>query len=295
MNWKEYLEHYFIENRKELDSYSYPVSDWSTDKGVLVQDPFKIKTEQLLISKILSNDWEIAMDYGCGVGTNFFLFDKRSENERFLIGIDPDCTRIELANIIANNLLENIEYRIICSNHEVLINAPDTLKVDQILCSQVLGHVSRKKLYQIIRGFHHIISEEGTCTLLVPVVGERFKNHLQHTNSWNGKNDYTHIVNVSFSPENPKFRQYVDPFKFDIITNNPKENQLPVRSFILPDFPEPSSTKLPCPLERIPSTLSSIIGQFFTVKESYLYSIHRDTPESNYPIGDILILLHKLR
>ena len=293
MDWKDYLDQYSSGTRKKEEQYTYPVSDWSTNQGVLIQDPNKIRSEQSLISRVLSNEWKTALDYGCGVGAHFPLFGRSAKKEKLLIGIDADCKRVELAKITAKNIFKKIQYEIICGNHNVLKNAPDNLKVEHILCSQVLGHVSKQNLHQIMEGFYHILVEKGKCLILIPVIGKKFKSHTYHAENWDGKSDYTHIVNVSLSPPDNNFRQYIDPIKFDIIAEDPKENLLPVRSFLLPNFPEPSSTQLPHLLKKAPPTFTSLIEGFFRVKESYMYSIHRDTPESNYPVADILILLQK--
>lgn len=293
MNWKDYLDQYSSESNEKIEHYVYPISDWNTDQTIFIQDPNKIELEQTMISKLLSDDWKIFLDYGCGPGAHFSLFEGKKEKEQLMIGIDSDCTRVELAKLTAEKILNWMQYHIICGNHELLMNAPSHLKVDRILCSQVLGHVSKQNLNQIIDGFHHILSEEGKCVILIPVIGEAFKSHTHHAKNWDGKSDYTHIVNVALSPPGNNFRQYIDPIKFDLVADTPEKNILPVRSFLLPDFPDPHSVQLPYSLKSVPTTFEKLIGGLFEVQEMYMYSIHRDTPESNYPVADILILLQK--
>lgn len=289
--WERYLSRFVETVNAERAHYVYPVTDWDTDKGIFKQDPNKVKTEKSMISRLTDGEWDIALDFGCGPGAHFHLFDGPAREHNLLIGIDPDCTRAKLAQNTAQKIFNWIDFQIVCGGIQILENAPAELKVDRILCSQVLGHVPEEQIDRILKIFHHVLDSEGKCAVLIPVIGEKFIEHPTHCKGWNGESDYTHIVDVSKDPSDNEFREYIPPDEFDLISSHPKKNLLPVRSFLLPEFPDPESATLPFALEKIPPTFDQHLQNCFEVEDTYLYSIHRDTPDSNYPVADIILFL----
>jgi hypothetical protein len=125
------------------------------------------------------------------------------------------------------------------------------------------------------------------------VIGETFKEHPYHAKGWDGASDYTHVVNTNLSPDVQEFRRYVSLEEYTQLANHPEKDMLPVHSYLLPDFPDPKTFKTPGKVNSIPPTIERIIKNDFEVEEMVLYSIHRDTPESNWPVADVIIFLRK--
>ena len=102
------------------------------DSNLFLQDPYKLEREQTLIAQFLDWDWKIGIDFGCGTGANFWLFDRPNQTKRLLIGIDPDNGRIKEARKTAKKRLQKIKSCIVCGDIELLENAPNGLVADAI-------------------------------------------------------------------------------------------------------------------------------------------------------------------
>lgn len=292
MMWVKYIFDIQSKEDEGEQTYTYPVTDYSTDSKIAKQDPAKDTTEQSLISKSLDWDWKVAIDFGCGTGAHFNRFDKVEHKDSLLIGIDSDCSRAKLARDIALQRLAHIKGHVVCGGIEILENAPNELRADFILCSQVLGHVSTNQMKRIIDGFHRILRPGGQCAILIPIIGESFKDNPESGN-WDGTKDFTHLVDVSLSPGDDGFRVPVSFDEFDKEANRPTKNILPVRSYLIPDFPNPTTADTPYSMDSIPESISSVTEGLFTLDRAILYSIHRDTDDSTAPIGDLIIDFRK--
>lgn len=289
--WKKYLERAESSDDEMAHEYIYPVTDKATDTKLQKQDPGKSTREKSVVSLLLDRYWEVAIDFGCGNGAHFQLFDQQRKSDRLLIGIDPDCSRIRRAQAVAQKLMW-VESRVVCGGIDILENAPRKLYADLILCTQVLGHVSEEQAKRIVRGFYGVSYPKRFCGIAIPVVGKRFKDDPT-AGSWDGLSDFTHLVNVDLYPGDPGYRTAISLEEFNRFADEPEIGMLPVRSFLLPDFPDPNSLSLPYPLEKLPPTIKSIVDGYFAVDRIILYSIHRDREEMISPIGDIMIFLRR--
>ncbi len=241
---------------------------------------------------MLEDPWQVAIDFGCGTGAHFFLFDGPKQRRNLLIGLDPDCKRAKWAEQVAEYRLQFLRSYVTCGGIEILENAPEQLKADVVLCSQVLGHVSEKQTLRIIKGFHRILDKNGRCGLAIPVIGSAFKENPQ-VGAWSGKEDFTHLVAMEKSPSDQGFRRYLTLEEFNQAAKTPEPGLLPVRSFFIPEFPNPLKIKLPLWLEAPPPTISKIIQPFFRVEKCAIYSIHKDPDSPVLPLGDLFIQLRR--
>ncbi len=290
--WMKFLLKVIAQKHVSGTEYKYPVSDETTDSRLFVQDPKKLDIEQLFFLQFLERNWTTAIDFGCGTGANFTLFDGKNRSDSLLIGIDPDCRRVETAQLQAIKQLQWIKSQIVCGGIEIIEEAAQMLRVDVILCSQVLGHVSTSQAQRIITGFNQILNSMGSCCLAFPVVGKGFVEDPTSGN-WQGVDDFTHLVNMQFSPGDLQYRKHLTLEEFDHYADHPIQGMLPVRAFLLPDFPKPSTKNLPITLKTPPPTILSLIQNQFKIEKLLLYSIHKDHKDLTYPIGDLILVLRK--
>lgn len=271
--------------------YTYPVIESKTDNNVEKQDPGKLKREKALYRKWLNHEWQIAIDFGCGIGANFACFDQQQCKERLLIGLDPDPARARLAKEIANQL-KYVKALVTCAGVSLLENSPNDLLADAILCSQVLGHVPEKELGRIIRSFADKLRSGGSCAISFPVVGASFSDDTT-AGGWISGNDFTHLVYCDRSPFAKDYRKSVSYEAFDQHATCSPEGVLPVKNFWIPEFPKVSQNDLPTPVTTIPPTMAEAIEPFFKISEFVLYAIHgnltRKTEEVG--IGDAFMIL----
>ncbi len=273
--------------------YTYPVIESKTDNNVEKQDPGKLQREKALYRKWLDREWQVAIDFGCGIGANFDCFDQQQFKEKLLIGLDPDLVRAKLARDNADRL-KYVKAVIACANISLLENSPEDLLADVILCSQVLGHVPTKELGRIIRGFADKLQIGGSYAISVPVVGASFSDDIT-AGGWVSGNDFTHLVYCDRSPFDRDYRKRVSYEVFDQHAAYSPEGVLPVRNFWIPDFPKVSQQDLPAPVATAPPTLALAIEPFFEVSEAVLYAIHGNLVRNNEEvgIGDAFIILSK--
>ncbi len=290
--WKEYISQLEkIEGKKSWD-YIYPITDEVVDAKVSAQDASKIKVEKSLISKSLEWDWKIVMDFGCGIGAQFPLFNNETNKDKFLIGVDPDESRIIKASKYASKTLKNINYKLIHGGINVLEKAPSGLTCDYITCIQVLGHISKRMINRILNGFYKILSPKGRCTIAFPIIGEDFKNNVDAL-GWDGSTDFNHLVDFNFSPGEKGYRKLVSLEVFNKKANKPREKLLPVRCFLIKNFPDANKIKTPFELNKVPETVANYINDKFSVEKAIIYSIHVDDKNKIFPIGDMMIYLKK--
>ena len=98
--WKTYLDKVIPQISQEHNKNVYPIEDWNPEEENRdYQTSTKAKYEKVEISKLLTTDWQIALDFDSGPGSYFHLFDQVSKERRFLIGeavktIHPTIERI---------------------------------------------------------------------------------------------------------------------------------------------------------------------------------------------------------
>jgi SAM-dependent methyltransferase len=288
--WRQFINAYETPTDNSV-TYTYPVFESKTDNNVEKQDPGKLQREKGLYRKWLNCEWQVAIDFGCGIGANFDCFDQQQCQERLLIGLDPDAARVRLARDNADQL-KYVKAVVTCAGVSLLENSPDELVSDAILCSQVLGHVPRKELGRIVRGFADKLRSGGSCAISVPVVGTSFSDDTT-AGGWVSGNDFTHLVYCDRTPFEKNYRKRVPYEVFDQYATCSPEGVLPVRNFWVSDFPHVSQQDLPTPIATIPPTIAQAIEPFFEISKSVLYAIHgnlaRKTEEVG--IGDAFIIL----
>lgn len=290
--WKQ-----FINTSKVLPTnagtYTYPVTDRRTNDNVEKQDPGKLHREKSLYRKWLDREWQVAVDFGCGIGANFPCFDRQQNKSKFLIGLDPDRTRVGLARNHANRL-RYVEAVVTCADVSMLEDSPDDLLVDVILCSQVLGHVPKRELGRILRGFAAKLRAGGSCAVSVPVVGGSFTDDLT-ARGWVVGDDFTHLVYLNRSPFEKDYRKCVPDEVFDQYAVCSPEGVLPVRCFWMPNFLKVLQHDLPTPVPTAPPTLARATASFFEISEVVLYAVHANMVQRTEEIciGDALIILTK--
>lgn len=278
----------------DSDTYTYPVTESTTNDNVEKQDPGKQLREKSLYRKWLEREWQIAIDFGCGIGANFDCFDQQQNKSKVLIGLDPDRNRAILARDSAKRL-KYVEAAVTRGDVSLLENSPVDLFADVILCSQVLGHVPRNELGRILRGFAAKLRTGGSCAVSIPVVGASFTDDST-AGGWTSGSDFMHLVYCNRSPFDDDYRMRVSGDLFDQYAARSPKGVLPVRNFWIPDFPRVSQHELPTPIMTVPPTLAEAIEPFFGVFKAVLYAIHGNTMRKTKEmgIGDALIILTKM-
>lgn len=257
------------------DDYYYPASEAITDKFERSMDPYKLRREALAIELLLQFNWNSALDYGCGVGRYFHLFDRTASHERMdrsLLGIEPDQSRFEQALELSKKLSDNGSLPI-----QVRNGATEALeeyhgkKFDFILCSQILGHVTRKSCEEIIEVLSGALSDRGCLVFLVPFATTQQLERVKQKQSV-AADDYYHLVNFERSPFDEDYRIPLTPQEFDRAVIDPRPSILPVRAFGVNDIPIKELSECPFPLGSIPKA-------FMALKNSmdyflFVYTVH---------------------
>jgi SAM-dependent methyltransferase len=290
--WKEYVIQY---NKSGLNcpEYSYPIKNQETENKLNIQDAGKINREQNLYTQWLRSGWEVAIDYGCGTGTNLCCFDTVDHRSRLLIGIEPDRDRISVAEKLTSKV-KFVELVLACADISLLEQAPEGLFVDIILCNQVLGHVPVPEIARIIGGFALKLQSGGKCAISIPVVGNSFiKDSSSH--GWEPGSDFYHYVDYSYSPFDEDYRTRVQPDVFDGMAAQCKPGLLPVHSFWLPELSSLGEKSLPVEVQSLPPSLTNIIDKYFRISKLCIYSVHKTQVPGYQPaIGDMLISMIRI-
>jgi hypothetical protein len=185
-----------------------------------------------------------------------------------------------------------VRSHVLCGDVAFLEKVPRRLKVDVVLCSQVLGHVSEGQTRRIIKGFHRILAKNGRCGIAIPIIGAAFKENPQ-AGEWSGLEDYPHLVDMAKPPGDPGFRRHITLDEFNNTAEEPVSGLLPVRSFFVPEFPKLPAIELPFCMDTTPPTIEKVITPFFKVEKCAIYSIHKDPGSPLMPVGDMFIQLRK--
>lgn len=273
--------------------YRYPVTDERTDLFLERQDPRKMTAEANEIIKLFDTPWETALDFGCGIGRYFSLFDEDDGAQRLLLGMEPDPERAAMAQAAVERRLARTRGHVVNAGIEALEAAPAELTFDRILCAQVLGHVTEEQGMRIIGAFHDRLSDDGLCALLLPVIGPGFAEHIHHAGTWDAVSDYTHIIDTSYGPHDTDFRRHVPMSEYALHAEQPTPGLLPVRSWLMPDFPDPQLILEPVEVQTIPTALKALTKDRFAVAEAVIYALHRDIEGDNWPIADLFVILKK--
>ena len=284
---KEQIE-LLSDSKTSKGDYCYPVTDEKTAQKLEVQDSGMRQREQTIYRNLLRNRSGLLIDFGCGKGANLKCFDCPENTDAVLLGIELDPARYEAA-LSRLKLLQYVEGLIVNSDVSFLSKIPPNIAIDSILCSQVLGHLSKTELERILTAFASSIKSGGQCLISVPIVGEAFSSDPS-AHGWQPGSDYLHVVNFDLSPFDVNYRIQVDSTNFNKIASNPPKNVLPVRCFWIEDLPSEIKLDLPIELNNFPPTLRDLIESHFEVESIYLYSAHK-LKSGVIGIGDILVVL----
>jgi len=286
--WETYLQSAAPE--PERGGYRYPTTDADVDGALQLQDAGKVDREQAILARAADFDWEIALDFGCGLGAKFACFDQPYGGGRLLIGLDADHGRAAEATGRAQGL-QHVDLVVAAGSAELLQKRPAGLTVDLIAAIQVLGHVRSTDARTIIRSFADVLTPQGRCLLAVPVVSAVLGNRPA-SESWDGQGDWHHYVHLDRQPNSAGYRKTVSKHEFDRLQTS--DSVLPVRSFGVPSFPKVNRADLPQPLP-VPVTLESLLPEELRVIASQLYSIHMyEEATGEAVIGDAIIELRKV-
>jgi hypothetical protein len=273
------------------NDYSYPASDEKTNQTLEeLQDPGMRLREQTIYRDFLRDRCGLLIDFGCGTGANFKCFDSPENSDAVLLGIEPDPARSQSA-MSKLKLLQYIEATVVNSDVSFLSKIPHDIKIDSILCSQVLGHVSQAEMERILTAFASSLSSDGQCLITIPIVGEAFSVDPS-SHGWKPGSDYLHLVDLSVSPFEANYRTKVDDTYFNEIASHPQKDLLPVRCFWIEGLPSDMQINLPIKLsvDALPPTLRNLVESYFEVVNIYLYSIHK-LQSDVVGVGDIFVAL----
>ena len=271
--------------------YTYPASDEKTDQKLeSLQDPGMRLREQTIYRDFLRDRHGLLIDFGCGTGANFRYFDCPENSDSVLLGIEPDPARSQSA-MSKLKLLQHVEGVVANSDVSFLSKIPHGVTIDSILCSQVLGHVSKAEMERVLAAFASSISPGGQCLIAIPIVGEAFSIDPS-AHGWKPGSDYLHFVDLSVSPLEADYRTKVDETHFNEIASHPQKDLLPVRCFWIEGLPSEIQVDLPIKLdlEALPPTLKDLVEPHFEVTSIYLYSVHK-IQSGVVGVGDIFVSL----
>lgn len=100
-------------------------------------------------------DNKTVLDFGCGIGTNCYLFNTAS-----YIGVDCDQKRINYAK----RLYSDYKFYTLKENHIPI----DTDSVDYIVIISVLHHISSEELSNYLQEFRRILRPNGKIIIMEP-------------------------------------------------------------------------------------------------------------------------------
>jgi ubiquinone/menaquinone biosynthesis C-methylase UbiE len=136
--------------------YTYPANECSTDAIEQRQDRHKRVREAALIKTVAAFEWQIAIDFGCGIGRNLphlcALVDP-STGAR-ICAIDPDVDRLGKARADFGPLKNSYtDLEFVTGSYLELQGLFPKNSVDFILCCQVLTHMDRALFRNVMETF----------------------------------------------------------------------------------------------------------------------------------------------
>jgi SAM-dependent methyltransferase len=275
----------WAESKSEIlapSGYIYPTSEAVSEPKELQQDPQKRVREQDYIHDAFKSPRGVTLDFGCGVGANFEVILKTFDERSFLIAIDPDRTRLQSAFNKARSLSENIA----CLRGGIDLlqdvgSNEKTIKFDDILCCQVIGHVPSTALSHIIETLVGSLAKGGSLALLYPFTTTH-------------DTDYFHLINLKKAPDEDGFRTSLSQVQYDGQARNADANCLPVRAYATPMDVE---TQIGDYVETAKSLTSILDGLLVKGSISWTtrpYSFHVCDQKTGHPlIGDVITVINR--
>ena len=267
--------------------YSYPTAEADTLSSEEVQDPGKRQREIAEIKRTLDFDWSCALDFGCGVGDNFSIFDSCCRGDGTLFALDADPGRLCLAATRARKVLQYIRPTLRCGNIGIIAGAGPTLYFDYTLCCQVIGHTKWSETEAIVRSLLGRLRRGGRLVVLYPV---RFPaaRELPFADSTDARSDLFHEVDLRLGPDKPGFRRPITRAEFDMLAEAPRPGILPVRCFSVSPTRPLSHHTTPFTLDATPTSLAQLLPSRIR-SQTRIYSVHVRAPSNGEPaIGDAI-------
>ena len=257
-------------------------------------DPYKLLRERNAISLFSSFEWKRALDFGCGVGRYFSVFEeitRQGKNDRHLTAIDDDIDRVELARANANAVMERerkLKFDVVHGSENSPAVRLQREEYDLILCSQVLGHVPTQSCAHIAQILGNCLSPKGVAVFLVPFTSETRIREIYGARYQPGQ-EFFFEANLDQTGNIRSHRKPITAEMFDKQITNPEQGKLPVRSFSVSDLRITSLSNCPAPIEDIPSFVQAIKGSDRKVL-AMAYTVHEFHKRDGYAsFGDMII------
>ncbi|WP_120967833.1 class I SAM-dependent methyltransferase [Comamonas sp. lk] len=256
------------------NKYSYPAAEVITDQLELAMDPYKLARERLSIACAIQFEWETALDLGCGIGRYFDTVFQTAcagggASGRKLFGVEPDALRRMQAQSAAEaTTLAGLETKIVASTDEL----PAGVKFDLILCTQVLGHLTKIQCDQLLNTGRGLLRDGGVMLCSVPVVTRAGVAALA-LHGHDPSDDYYFSAKLDVSPFHPDYARPLSLMQYESLVVDGAAGYLPVRCFNVGDVLIRSEACCPVNVPTWPMSLA----RYLVAKPAYaqIYSFHR--------------------
>ncbi len=131
----------------------------------IIRPKFAIKKYiEKTVKKEFNFDNSKVLDFGCGTGSNSFIFDNKN-----YIGVDTDRKRIEFAK----KIFPNYKFEVIGNNEGKL--DVKTNSMDYIFISATIHHISDAIFHKYVKDFKRILKKDGRIIAIEPVLHRKHK------------------------------------------------------------------------------------------------------------------------
>jgi 2-polyprenyl-3-methyl-5-hydroxy-6-metoxy-1,4-benzoquinol methylase len=172
--WKDRLYAAYIASGQGTHSQPEPISHFL---------PRKPYIQMVIRQHIPSNRNIRILDLGCGHGA--FLYFLQQAGYQDIHGVDVSAEQVALAHQFGINIVEQQD---ICS----YLTAIDDEKVDVVLLMDVLEHLTRQELFDILDEVFRVMQPGGKCIAHVPNASGLFGMNTRY-------GDLTH--EIAFTPQ----------------------------------------------------------------------------------------------
>lgn len=256
--------------------YEYPTNEGITDPRELAQDPGKLLRESSLICAAATFPWKTGIDFGTGTGRNLPVLKQASlSTSSRIIAYDVDGYRVAASRKAYGS---TDDYLFESGDLDFFSKKIPNDSIDLILCCQVLGHLPRKTLTDVMSFFCEKLHKNGKLILCVPFLASE------------SRQDFYHFIDCT-AKETVDFRTECTSEEFDGLAKAPSPGVLPIRAFgigRLSGAADNSSLPVPC---EPPHSLS-LRKEFINIS-SFVYSIHTSMDDDGTAIGDMILKFEK--